>query len=205
MRSLVLALALFALTQSPALAHRVNVFALVEGGEVVVECSYSKSKRVNNGSVEVLDLHSGAPLLTGTTDGNGLFRFPVPESAKASGLRIVLNAGEGHRNEWEMEASEFSANAATPEADHAAAAVQAPAPTAAPVDAASRGAVSGAASRRDVEEIVNEALDAKLAPIKRAVLERSGEGPGLREIVGGLGWIFGLVGVGAYFKSRSRV
>jgi nickel transport protein len=56
-----------------------------------------------------------------------------------------------------------------------------------------------------MEEVVNAALDAKLAPIKRAVLEQSEAGPGMREIVGGIGWIFGLVGIAAYFKSRSRV
>ena len=50
--------------------------------------------------------------------------------------------------------------------------------------------------------VVNAALDAKLAPIKRAVLGQSG--PGVVEIVGGIGWIFGLAGVAAYFRSRPR-
>jgi nickel transport protein len=27
----------------------------------------------------------------------------------------------------------------------------------------------------------------------------------VQEIVGGIGWIFGLIGVAAYFKSRPRV
>jgi hypothetical protein len=56
-----------------------------------------------------------------------------------------------------------------------------------------------------MEEIVNAALDAKLAPVKRAMLEQAESGPGMKEIVGGIGWIFGLVGIAAYFKSRSRV
>lgn len=196
MRRLVLALVLAALTQSAALAHRVNVFAFVEGGEVVVECSYSKSKPVNHGAIDVQNPQSGASLLTGETDESGLFRFAVPEPAKVSGLRIVLNAGEGHQNDWVMDASEFSAAGGKPEA----AAAPQPKPVAAPV-----GAPSAGISREDVEEIVNTALDAKLAPIKRTMLESAGQGPGLRDIVGGIGWIFGLVGVGAYFKSRSRV
>ena len=53
-----------------------------------------------------------------------------------------------------------------------------------------------------MEAVVNAALDAKLAPIKRAVLEKSG--PGLVEILGGIGWIFGLAGTAAYFRSRRR-
>lgn len=201
MRAIALSLVLAVLTLPSAHAHRVNVFAFVEGGEIVVECSYSKSKRVNAGALEVLELQSGAILLTGKTDENGGFRFPVPETARASGLRIVLNAGEGHRNEWVMEASEFSPTAAKPEAGGLAA-PPAPQPG---LSTPHAGAEERAVSRRDVEEIVNAALDAKLAPIKRAVLGAEDGGPGLREIVGGIGWIFGLVGLGAFFKSRSRV
>ena len=203
MRRILTALVLALLMHTAALAHRVNIFAYVENGEVVVECSYSKSKRVNRGAIEVLSLQSGETLLTGETDEAGHFRFPVPEAARktGSGLRIVLKAGEGHQNEWVVDAAEFM-NA---ESGPATAAVatrtdgenKQPAPEAVPAP--------GALSRGDVEEIVNAALDAKLAPIRRAVLERTEDGPGMREIIGGIGWIFGLVGVAAYFKSRSRV
>lgn len=201
MRVFFLLLAISLLTHSTAMAHRVNVFAYVDGGEIAVECGYSKSKPVNRGTIEVLDQASGEVLLRGTTDEEGRFRFPVPEAARASGsgLRIALIAGEGHRNEWIVEASEYTG---------AAPATQ---PAAVPEgrtdvspDAAERPAAGGL-TRADVEEVVNAALDAKLAPIKRAVLERSEDGPGLKEIVGGIGWIFGLVGVAAYFKGRPRV
>ena len=203
MRALFLLLAVSLLTDSTCLAHRVNVFAYVEGGEIAVECSYSKSKPVNRGAIEVLDQASGQVLLQGTTDEEGRFRFPVPEAARASGngLRIVLKAGEGHQNDWVVDAAEYMG--ATPATE--------PKPVGGP-DARADGipdvatkAEAGGVTRADVEEIVNTALDAKLAPIKRAVLERPADGPGLQEIVGGIGWIFGLVGVAAYFKGRPRV
>jgi len=203
MSRILLPLVLALLTHNAALAHRVNVFAYVEGGEVVVECSYSKSKRVNRGTIEVLSLQSGETLLAGETDEAGRFRFPVPETARetGSGLRIVLKAGEGHQNEWVVDAAEFmdaeSGPAIASDAMQTVGAKVPPAPAAVPAP--------GALSRGDVEEIVNAALDAKLAPIRRAVLERTEDGPGVREIIGGIGWIFGLVGVAAYFKSRSRV
>lgn len=204
MRSFFLLLVFTFLASAPALAHRVNVFAYVEGGEVVVECSYSKSKRVRHGTIEVQDAASGETLLQGTTDEEGLFRFPVPERARklASSLRILLQAGEGHQNEWIVDAAEFmdagTPRPLAPDAVMADAAV----PEGSPVSAA-----PGAAglSRADVEEVVNSALDAKLAPIRRALLEQSQSGPGMQEIIGGIGWIFGLVGIAAYFKSRPRV
>jgi nickel transport protein len=202
MRSLFLCLVFTLLCQAPALAHRVNVFAFVEGGEIVVECSYSKSKRVKNGLITVFDKDSGATLLQGTTDEEGLFRFPVPQQARLSGssLRILLEAGEGHQNEWIVEASEFK------EAKTPAAAAPKPAVTAESGSGESAPSRPEAAlTRADVEEVVAAQLDAKLAPIRRTLLEQSQRGPGLEEIIGGIGWIFGLVGIAAYFKSRPRV
>lgn len=196
MRSFFLFLALALLGQTSAEAHRVNVFAYVDGKDIVVECSYSKSKRVRNGAVTVLDAASGETLLEGTTDEQGLFRFPVPHQARLSeaDLRILLQAGEGHRNEWIVAAEEFL-GAKIPASDpspaiEAKTAETPPAP---------------ALSRSDVEEVVGALLDARLAPIKRELLEQSQRGPELREIIGGIGWIFGLVGVAAYFKSRPHV
>ncbi len=186
------------------MAHRVNAFAYVEGDEVVVKCSYSKSKRVRHGSIEVLDAASAKTLLQGTTDEEGLFRFPVPDAARKSGsdLRILLRAGEGHQNEWIVEASEFMGETAP--VPPAPAAEDLSRPVAAK-NTGSAGASATSLSRSDVEELVNAALDAKLAPIKRALLDQSQSGPGIREIVGGIGWILGLLGLAAYFKSRPRV
>lgn len=202
MRSFFLALALVLLVQGPALAHRVNVFAFVQGGEIVVESWYSKSKKVRHGNIEVQDAQSGETLLTGMTDEQGLWRFPIPEQARSSGagLRILLQAGEGHQNEWTVQASEFLD---TPRPVESLPAAQ-PGGAAA---ASSRTdeALLPALTRSDVEEVVSAVLDAKLAPIKRELLEQNQGGPGMREIFGGIGWIFGLVGVAAYFKSRPRV
>ena len=199
MRTLILALALVVMLQATALAHRVNVFAFVDGGDIVVECSYSKSKRVNRGSIEVRDAASDAVVLTGETDENGHFRFPVPEAAKAAGtgLRIVLRAGEGHQNDWVVEASEFMPEPAPTQ--------ESAAPKTAVASAAPTATTPVGLTRSDVEEVVNAALDARLAPIRRALLEQTEQGPGLREIIGGIGWIFGLVGVAAYFRGRPRV
>ena len=201
MRSILLALLLAALVPDASMAHRVNVFAYVEGRDVVVECSYSRSKRVNHGKIDVLNLETGEVLLTGETDENGSFRFPVPDASRASGtgLRIMLQAGEGHRNDWVVEASEFMPVGASSAQKDSKDAGSGRTPAKSDVPAAA------GLTRADVEDAVAAVLDAKLAPIKRALLERTEEGPGLREIVGGIGWIFGLVGIAAYFKSRPRV
>lgn len=201
MRAIVLVLMLGIFTATQTLAHRVNIFAYVEGGDVVVECSYSKSKRVKQGRIEVHDKVSGDVLLRGETDDQGHFRFPVPERVRTSGsgLRILLQAGEGHQNEWTMDAAEFM-SAATPGTPSPEPQVATPVP-----ESVVGSSQLGGLTRTDVEEVVNAALDAKLASIKRAVLKQSEAGPGMQEIIGGIGWIFGLLGIAAYFKSRPRV
>lgn len=198
MRAFVLAFLLVMLLQTPAEAHRVNIFAYVEGSDVVVECAFSRSSPVRQGRVDVFDSVSGEKLLQGNTNDKGIFRFPVPDKTRAagSGLRIRIQAGEGHQNEWTVDAGELGATAPV------SASAPAPEPEATSPELPA-GTPPGGLTRADVEAVVNAALDAKLAPIKRAVLEKSG--PGVIEIVGGIGWIFGLVGVVAYFRSRPRV
>ena len=88
-------------------AHRVNLFAWVEGDRVYVESKFSGGKRVNAGTITVLDA-AGTELLSGITDENGTFSFKVP---KKTDLKIVLEASTGHRAEWTVAASEIAASA----------------------------------------------------------------------------------------------
>ena len=58
-------------------------------------------------------------------------------------------------------------------------------------------------SPSELQALVEAALDKKLAPI----LHRLGnveQGPTLSDIIGGIGYIIGLVGLGAYIHSRRK-
>lgn len=192
-----------------ASAHRVNIFAFVDGDAVQVECGFNRSQKVKQGTVEVFDATTGARLLQGTTDDNGVFRFPVTAELREAGhdLNLRIIAGEGHQNDWTVAADEL-ASSGTPKAVAVAAAEV-------PATPASLGRRTGRAfcrrsgcggfRRRDaaeIERIVDAALDAKLSPIKRMLAEQTEAGPNLRDIIGGIGWIFGLIGVAAYFRRR---
>lgn len=192
-----------------ASAHRVNIFAFVDGDAVQVECGFNRSQKVKQGTVEVFDAATGAKLLQGATDGNGVFRFPVTAELREAGhdLNIRIIAGEGHQNDWTVSADELAASG-TPKAVAVAAAETAPATPAAGQAAPSASpaspvaAVSGGATPAEIERIVDAALDAKLSPIKRMLAEQTEAGPNLRDIIGGIGWIFGLIGIAAYLRRR---
>ena len=94
---------LFCFRIEPVDAHRVNLFAWVEGDTVYVESKFSGGKKVKAGKIIVTDPR-GTELLSGTTSENGEFAFKVPKKTE---LKIVLLAGTGHRAEWTIPAGEI--------------------------------------------------------------------------------------------------
>ena len=143
-----------------ASAHRVNIFAFVDGDAVQVECGFNRSQKVKQGTVEVFDATTGVLLLQGTTDDNGVFRFPVTAELREAGhdLNLRIIAGEGHQNDWTVAADEL-ASSGTPKAV-AVAAAEVPATSAslvagqaAPSAAAPVAAVSGGATPAEIERI----------------------------------------------------
>lgn len=200
-------------------AHRVNIFAYVDGDTVVTDSGYSRTSRVMGGTVEVFDAATGQRLLSGTTDDTGHFTFPIPEPARAGtmGLRLLLTAGEGHQAEWTIKAEELAATttvattlagttaetAAAQPAQPATPAPAQPAPQAAPMPA-----LSAAPGQQDQPAApltaaqVDAMLRRELAPVKQMLAELSQPGPGMTEIIGGIGYILGIFGIAAYMKSR---
>lgn len=86
-----------------ALAHKVNIFAYVEGSMVYTESYFSDGKPVAGGVIEVQN-QKGVTLLEGKTDEKGLFSFPLP---KKEDLTIIVNAAMGHRNTFLLKESEM--------------------------------------------------------------------------------------------------
>lgn len=179
-------------------AHKVNIFAYVDGDTVVTDSGYSRSKRVSGGDVEVYDAASGDLLLSGKTDADGKYSFQIPEKARQQGmdLRLLLKAGVGHQAEWVVKAEEY---AVVPAAETSVAETPTiEAMTAAP---ALGETVTAAAPVMDTA-VVEAIMRRELAPVKEMLADMSQPGPSVTEILGGIGYIFGLFGVAAYFKSR---
>jgi nickel transport protein len=193
-----LAALLLLLFAGPAHAHRVNIFAWVEGQTVHTESKFSGGKRVVAGTVEVYDRGSGTKLLSGTTDKEGRFSFPLPQGVRQNpaGLRIAVIAGMGHQNDWLLSPEELGGSAA-------------PSPVPAPASSAAKELPPSPSpdSGGDTEElrrILEETLDRKLAPLQQRLNAMEQSGPGATEIFGGIGYIVGLVGIGLFLRSRRK-
>lgn len=168
-----------------ALAHKVTIFGWVEGDTVLTESKFSGGKKAINAPIVVFD-KDGKKLLEGKTDNKGEFSFKIP---KVTDLRIVLNAAMGHKAEWMIPESEIREAGPIVEKKSAAE------PT---------GPISVGLSKEEVQKIVEDSLDKKLRPIVRMMTESRNTKPSFSEIIGGIGYIFGLMGLALYFKNRSK-
>jgi len=190
-----IALAAFLCLSAAAHAHKVNIFAYVDGNSIVTDSGYSRSKRVNDGVVEVYDQSTGKMILSGQTDDNGKFDFQIPDDVRAakSDLLLRLKAGTGHQAEWVVTYGEYGA---------------AKGPFAAPAEEQGEGHGHAAVSRPQAEKVdageVEAIVRRELAPVKQMLADLSQPGPSVTEIVGGIGYILGLFGIVAYMKSRKR-
>ncbi|MBL4903177.1 MAG: hypothetical protein JKY62_11055 [Desulfocapsa sp.] len=188
----------FCLLPSISQAHKVRIFAYAEGNSIVGETAFSGGRPAKDSEIIVQDAASDKLLSTCRTDDKGLFRFPIPEEAQKEhlDLRIIINVGEGHRGEWFLEAAEYLGDG---EDEPILSSEQQSVGEVAPASMTTKHSTS---DEELIRRVVEEVLDKKLSPLKRMLVESKNQGPSLQDILGGIGYIFGLAGIITYFKSR---
>lgn len=190
----------------PALAHKVMIFAWVEGDTVYTQSKFSGGRKAKNSTVVVYD-NEGNQLLEGKTDKEGQFSFKVP---RKTDLKIVLKGSMGHMAEWNIPAEQITGQGDvswrnTPEVKDKAATKEAVC-LSTDVKTSRELPVPAAVglSRQDIQDLIDESLDRKLAPIVTMLADPLDRGPRLTDVIGGIGYIFGLVGVALYFANRRK-
>jgi nickel transport protein len=172
-----------------ALAHKVSVFAYLEGGQIKGEAYFAGGEKAQDSLVELLDAQ-GKLLASTKTDAKGEFTLALPPQARAP-LKVVLKAGMGHQGDYTLEAGEVGGQAAAPEAAIPPQAAEAPA-------GVSRVALAG-----DLEQRLGQLLDQRLQPLTAQIAKLNADrGVTVHDVVAGLGYILGLLGLLAYMKAR---
>ncbi|NNG01748.1 MAG: hypothetical protein HKM93_20350 [Desulfobacteraceae bacterium] len=190
---------------SLAHAHKISVFAWVEGDTIHTQSKFYGGKKIKNARIVIYD-ETGKQIDEGITDENGESSFPLGVKPP---ITIVVDAGMGHQGQWTIEKSDAGEPLV----------VETPAN---PPPAPSTGGqsvepsfVSDYASNgcADVCEetlmqfyaVVDEIVDEKLSGmLSRLESGQDKQGPDMTQIFGGIGYIFGLAGVAAYVHSRRQ-
>lgn len=174
-----------------AFAHKVNVFAYVEGEKIYTESYFNDGKKCIDSKIEVFD-NQGNKLLEGLTDKEGEFSFEVP--LEDENLKIVLTASMGHRAEYSISADEIRGSVGLIKEEN-----EEPVSIVFPE--------TSSVDLKEIQSIIEDTLDEKLKPIMREIIEikKSQEDRiSPTEIIGGIGYIIGIFGIIAYFLSRKR-
>ncbi len=176
------------LCAAPAWAHKVCLLSNFEGDTVAGEAYFSTGDPVVK--ADVLIESDGAEVARGTTTDEGSFSIAIPSGLTA--VRVTINAGMGHV------VFEDITREAAPAAEETAE-TNAPASRAAGTPNAAVVSIS--------QEDIRKAVAKELAPIKHTVMDiaKSMSEPDLPRILGGIGYIIGIVGAFLWGKARRGV
>ncbi len=194
---LILPLLLVFLTCPSSQAHKIRIFAWEENGTIKTETQFSGGRGAKNAEISVINKENNQELLSGTTDNQGFFSFAIPKAAKENrcDLNIVVNSGDGHKNNWLLSAADYlqgEENASVP-----------PSHVTLPQNQTNQHEFSACVvDEEQLTRIIESTLKKELAPIKRSLAKQQEQKPSLQDILGGIGYIFGLAGITAYFKSK---
>ena len=171
---------LLGITPNPAYAHRVNIFAWVEDGHIHGEGYFASGKKCIGCKVAMYGLR-GEKIEEAVTDPKGLFLFKCPDGADK--VKLVLSAGAGHRAETVLDMGNKSAR---------------------PDSIPASSTITNSKYRKgcDIEQL----LDRKLEPLLQEVraLRKSQQEITFQDVVSGLGYIFGLMGLALYGFSKKK-
>jgi nickel transport protein len=180
---------------APCFAHKVRIFAWNEGDTIYTESKFSGGKVAQNSVVTVVDKSTGEELIQGTTDKNGLFQFPTPDTNSAE-IDIIVSSGDGHKNHWLYQLSPIVSRTTVPPKQNLAAET---------VNNNNNGSSPSVhLTQEQLTELMDNLLEAKLAPIRQELARQQEKEPSLQDILGGIGYLLGLAGIAAYMKSKNN-
>ncbi|KIC21817.1 hypothetical protein [Leisingera sp. ANG-Vp] len=184
-RSCVLILALLA--PLPALAHNVISSVFPSGSDIEGEVGFSNGDMAADLLIEVFD-GAGAKLGETKTDADGFFLF-TPAAPVTHVFRGDL--GAGHVAEMTMEAAEVAAIMG-----------ESPVETAASPAAPSAAASAGLSDQSRAE--LARMLRTELRPLRQELTAFKNKSD-FQSVLGGIGYIFGLFGLGFYIAARRKI
>ena len=182
---LMLALGITAITSSQAYAHRMKVFAWVDGQAIEGEVYFSGGQKANDSTIDILVDQN--VIATTKSNTEGVFRF---EDLAAFDYVIRADAGQGHIVTYTVSASEFAFD------DPALA-------THSQVDTRAVNASSASASASLTPAQLEQAIAKAIRPLREQIDQYEAK-VRMHDILGGVGYIFGVFGLFIWFRARRK-
>lgn len=185
-----LAMAILLFT-GPALAHKIKLFAMVEGTEVTGYAYAPGGVRLPHDKVEIFDGNK-QKLAEVQTDGNGAFSF-TPK--KRSDLHFEMDTGDGHRTSFLVRAEELPESLPAGDSVAAQPLQTSPPPTHQPPAAIG--------SQEELAALIDVTVARNIRPLREQI-EAYEQRVRLHDILGGIGYILGLAGIAAYLLAGKK-
>ena len=166
-------------------AHRLNVFAYSQAHEICVETSFQGGKPARGADVRVLT-EEGTVFLTAKTEQDGKVCMALPDGFEPAPLTVIVNAGEGHQNQWKLSKEDFTFGA---DSKTAVSTVKLEIPN---KEAETNTTSPKIYSQEELDAALKAAREQAemqvIAPLRKQLAEAQQPKITWRDIVGGLGW-----------------
>lgn len=181
-------------------AHRLKLFATVEGGVVHGYGFFIGGGRPSEAQLVIRDA-SGTELFRGPTGADGSFSFTP---AVASDLDLSIDAGDGHAAETRISANRFPPNGTFSPIGPASAAGGADTPKTIPdKEPSPRLDASGQDLAMLVDRSVDRAVSRQITPLLEAYAEADGRAR-FNDVISGIAVIIGMAGLLLWGRARRR-
>ncbi|MEH6625542.1 MAG: hypothetical protein V7739_03790 [Motiliproteus sp.] len=189
-----LPLTLTLLVSPQASAHLLKLFVYAEGNLLQGSCYFAGGSAAKGVNIRILAA-TGDEIAKLQSDDQGEFSY---QASTTRDYRLIADSGDGHRAEWTVKADEM-----TPPSD-----LQADlgngtivSTTSPPINPSQASSINNNELAILVERSVTRAVAKQVGPLRQE-LQRNADKARLADIVGGIGFMFGLAGILLWWRSR---
>lgn len=189
-------LALFVIVYSAtiAMAHKLNVFAYSEDSSILGEAYFNDGAPARNCEVLVKAEGDGSVVGRGRTDEDGKFSVNIDPSNRKI-VSVVVDGGMGHLGRVNINLS--SDNSTNMSDSNSIDKI--------PMEEEQIENLVATLDEKEIASIVKSVLRSEIEPLHAEIIQLRKElsKPGFNQIMGGVGYIFGLIGIALWFKKGS--
>lgn len=169
----------FLLTHSVAEAHLLKVFAYVEGNNIHGSVYFAGGSAVEGALITIKD-PANQELANLKSSPQGEFFY---QAITRGDYQIYANTGDGHQAEWMIKSD---------------APIESPLTTHQSAPAEDSGHTN-----QQVASLVEQAVARQIGPLRES-LQRNMDRARLSDILGGVGFIFGIAGIALWWRSKQH-